>query len=412
MKDIDVAYERNSSALSSHSSITFKDLFVKMQTQNKVFHFYPAIMGFAGATMVLVIGGLNLPSASCAFALAAIGPFLAWLTISGNQNKSVHSIEAYLSAQQQFGQNMAPVWAGHIEASREQMEVAISALAERFAGIVDRLDDAVQASSMASESIENQGSGLVAVFANSERDLGLVVSSQKSSMASLTCMMEKVQGLNHFIKEMQDMATDVAKIAAQTNLLALNAAIEAARAGEQGRSFAVVAKEFRALSTQSGDTGKRIAEKVHTISIAITDACRAAEDSIREEGGSMQASETTIGSVLNEFRNITSALTESSQLLKDESVNIKSEVAEALVQLQFQDRVSQILTQVKTNIQQLPEFLAEHQQHCLESGELQPIDPTAMMTTMKNTYVMTEQHVIHEGGKAVKKEDESDITFF
>jgi len=306
---------------------------------------------------------------------------------------------------------MAPLWAGHIEASREQMDSAISALAERFAGIVDRLDDTVHASGMASGSIGDREGGLVAVFAKSERELGSVVSSQKISMASLTGMVQKVQGLNQFTGELQEMATDVAKIATQTNLLALNAAIEAARAGELGRSFAVVAKEFRALSIQSGDTGKRIAEKVRIISAAITETCSAAEASIQEEGSSMMASEAVIGSVLTGFRDITSALTESSKLLQDESVNIKSEVGDALVQLQFQDRVSQILTHVKTSIEHLPVFLAEHQQACLESGALRPLHATAMMADMKNTYVMKDQHAIHDGSKTVSQ-DNSDITFF
>jgi len=384
---------------------------VRKSSRSHLGHFYPVVMGFGGAAAVLVAGDWNWLSASLAIALAAAGVLLGWLTSAAKSDGTGHDLEAFLASQQEFGENMAPLWAGHIEASREQMDSAISALAERFAGIVDRLDDTVQASGMASGSIGDHEGGLVAVFAKSEKDLGSVVSSQKISMASLTGMVQKVQCLNQFTGELQEMATDVAKIATQTNLLALNAAIEAARAGEMGRSFAVVAKEFRALSIQSGDTGKRIAEKVRIISAAITETCSAAEASIQEEGGSMMASEAVIGSVLTGFRDITTALTESSKLLQDESVNIKSEVGEALVQLQFQDRVSQILTHVKTSIEHLPVFLAEHQQACLESGALRPLHATAMMADMKNTYVMKDQHAIHDGSKTVSQ-DNSDITFF
>jgi methyl-accepting chemotaxis protein len=373
--------------------------------------FYPAAMGLGGGASVIAVGDLNWVAASLAIALAAAGVIFSWLTAASGKDSAGNGLEAFLASQQEFGENMAPLWAGHIEASREQMDSAISALAERFAGIVDRLDDTVHASGMASGSIGDREGGLVAVFAKSERELGSVVSSQKISMASLTGMVQKVQGLNQFTGELQEMATDVAKIATQTNLLALNAAIEAARAGELGRSFAVVAKEFRALSIQSGDTGKRIAEKVRIISAAITETCSAAEASIQEEGSSMMASEAVIGSVLTGFRDITSALTESSKLLQDESVNIKSEVGDALVQLQFQDRVSQILTHVKTSIEHLPVFLAEHQQACLESGALRPLHATAMMADMKNTYVMKDQHAIHDGSKTVSQ-DNSDITFF
>jgi len=366
--------------------------------------------GFAGAVSTLVAGGLNGFSASLAVAVLVVGFIFVWLS-AGSGRESNGGIETYLASERQFGENMAPLWAAHIAASIEQMDMAISALAERFAGIVNKLDDAVHASSVASGSIGNRDGGLIAVFAKSEKELGSVVSSQKLSMESLNGMLEKVQGLNAFTKELQDMAADVAKIASQTNLLALNAAIEAARAGERGQSFAVVAKEFRALSIQSGETGKRMAEKAGTISAAIAAACSAAEASMQEGDGLMLSSEKTIGSVLDEFRNITTALTESSRLLQEESVNIKSEVGEALVQLQFQDRVSQILSQVKTSIERFPIFIAEHHQACAGAGTLQPLDPTAMMAEMKDRYVMKDQHAIHEGGEVTKR-DSTDITFF
>jgi methyl-accepting chemotaxis protein len=385
---------------------------VKNPTQILINNYYPAVLGVAGAIAVLIVGEWGWLTGGFAFALVASGVSLVFGSASTKQCNSVEAFDAYLAEQQKFGEAVAPVWAGHIESSREQMDAAISALSERFAGIVNKLDEAVHASSLASESIEGGGNSLVSVFSKSEKDLGSLVFAQKASLAGLMTMLEKVQGLNQFTKELHEMATDVAKIAAQANLLSLNAAIEAARAGgNQGRSFAVVATEFRNLSVQSGETGKRIAEKVRIISTAITDTCKAAEESMRDGGGSMSASESTISSVLNGFRNITEALTESSQLLKDESIHIKSEVGQALVQLQFQDRVSQILGNVKLNIEHLPIFLAEHHQECLESGELLPLDSVAMMQKMKTSYVMREQHAIHDGSKAVNQ-NSSEITFF
>ena len=375
---------------------------------------YPALLGAAGAIAVLIAGGLNWLSGSLAVLLLSGGFALGWIGSVRRAAANRRHMERYLSAEQNFGAQIAPVWAGHIETSRTQMEQSISALSGQFAEIVDRLDATVYTASRTTADIEDQGNGLVAVFARSETELNQVLSTQTAAMNSMNAMLENVEGLNQFTKQLEDMAMEVAKIAAQTNLLALNAAIEAARAGELGRGFAVVAKEFRMLSNQSGDTGKRITEMVGVISQAITNTCKVAQDSVQQEGSSMHSSEERIKGVLDGFRNITDALVQSGELLKQESISIKTEIGHSLVALQFQDRVGQILSQVKNNVEQFPQYLADHQQKCLEAGVFEPLDADAFMAEMKKTYVMSDQHLTHETGKVVKAgaKDDDEITFF
>jgi methyl-accepting chemotaxis protein len=371
---------------------------------------YPAALSAVGATAILIAGGLSWTGGILAAALAGFGAVAA-LRLNARDAAFRESVAAYLRSQKQFGEAVVPVWAGHIETSREQMETAISELSQDFSRIVDQLDAAVHSAGMATGSIEDRENGLVAVFDHSEKQLAEVVASQRMAMNSMTTMLDKVQGLDQFIAELQDMAGEVAKIAAQSNLLALNAAIEAARAGELGRGFAVVAKEFRMLSNQSGETGRHIAEKVGVISEAILSTCRAAEDSVRQEDGAMVESEHTISAVLAEFRKVTDALQESSRLLKDESVGIKDEIGQALVQLQFQDRVNQILTQVKANIEHLPAYLTQNSEQFSEGGDLLPLDAEPLLLEMKKNYVMSDQRAVHRGDKVTASND-TDITFF
>jgi len=383
-----------------------------MNRFNELRHGYwsPAAVALAGALSTCAVGWGQLPAMLFSGALLAAG-LAASFWLRRSQLQQIHAMSDYLEAQQQFSEQVAPVWGGHIESSREQMENAIVALSQRFSGIVDKLDQAVQTSRLETQEIESSDSGLVAVFARSEQQLSSVIASQRSAMTSMLAMLEKVQGLDRFIHELDDMATDVAKIAAQSNLLALNAAIEAARSGEHGRGFAVVAKEFRMLSNQSGETGKRIADKVRVISAAIVDTCAAVQASVKAEDGSMAEAEASIGSVLSSFKGVTDALMRSSNLLKDESVGIQSEIGEALVQLQFQDRVSQLLSHVKGNIEHFPEYLQQQRQESESLGRLQPPDPETYLAELKKTYVMADQHVIHSGG-LVAQADDTEITFF
>lgn len=371
---------------------------------------YPAALGLSGAIAVVSFGGLSWGSGVVAAALGAAGIVLGLRSAAAWQ-RSQQSIAHYIAGRQQFGEKLVPVWSGHIDSSIMQMESAVASLAERFSGIVGKLDDAVRASSGASGSVEDGHNGLVAVFASSQKELGSVIASLKSATVSKAAMLEKVQGLEQFISELKAMAAEVASIAAQTNLLALNAAIEAARAGEMGRGFAVVAKEVRMLSNLSAETGRRISEKVGVISEAIVATCEAAEESMRQEEHSMSASEATIGAVLNDFRSVTDALVRSSNLLKEESIGIKSEVGEALVQLQFQDRVSQIMSHIKHNIERLPDFLQQNCRRFDEDGTLQPLDAAELLAELEKTYAMAEERAVHDGRKPIQKQ-ESEITFF
>ena len=375
---------------------------------------YPSALGLAGAAAVLFGAGWSWSAWVLAALLAGAGIGLG-LYLAGRQAHLLESLDAYLLGTQQFGAQVAPIWGAHIESSRAQMESAINALSERFSGIVDRLDETVHAAGLATDGIEGGDDGMVAVFARSERQLGAIIVSQQAAMAGMVSMLEKVQGLNGFITELQEMAADVAKIAAQSNLLALNAAIEAARAGEMGRGFAVVAREFRMLSIQSGETGKQIADKVGTISAAIVATSRTVQESVSAEDGAMVTAAATIGTVLSDFRAITGALQHSGALLKDESIGIKSEVGEAMVQLQFQDRVSQMLTHVRGSIERLPAFLQQDRARYAQDGVLRPPDAEVLLADLKKTYAMAEQHRIHSGAKAVQgigNDSDNDITFF
>jgi methyl-accepting chemotaxis protein len=76
---------------------------------------------------------------------------------------------------------------------------------------------------------------------------------------------------------------------------------------------------------------------VRIVSAAINAVCQSAEQSAANENRAMIESQGTISNVLGEFRTVTDALVSSSSILKLESVGIKREVGEAIVQLQFQD---------------------------------------------------------------------------
>ncbi len=367
-------------------------------------------LGLLGAMAVLLIAGFSVSALGVAAVLGGAGVAIG-LWVARGQAQLLDEIQAYVAAQAEFTAEVVPIWKGHIEAPREQMETAVNALSEQFGGIVDKIDATIQATSMETDGLASGENSLAAVFGRNEAQLSALVAVQNDATARMDAMVTKVQGLNRFIAELQEMATDVDRIAQQTNLLALNAAIEAARAGEMGRGFAVVAKEFRMLSNQSGETGRRIAEKVTVISADIVETCDMVTGSVSQEESSLATSQATIAKVLADFKSVIDIFQHSTDVLKDESIGIQDQINQALVALQFQDRVSQILVQVIKNMELMPTVLSESQQAYVDTGVLEVADSQRVLSELQKTYVMADQHVIHQGGK-VAQQAASNISFF
>jgi len=357
------------------------------------------IVAVAASCVIVPLAGWQWHGWLFAALLLAGGAFAA-LRAAARQPAGPPATDEHLAGRRAFSTEVADVWTSHIDASRDQMETAVVALVERFSGIVTRLGQALDASGTA-----RSGDNIVDAFATSEKELRSLLDMLAGAAASKQQMLQKIEGLQEVTATLQKMAADVASIAWQTNLLALNAAIEAARAGEAGRGFAVVANEVRMLSNRSADAGKHIAEQVGRISVAIDVTCRAAGESMREETRAVQASGQMIGNVLGSLRGVTDALVASSDLLQRESAGIQAEVGDAIVQLQFQDRVSQILSHVRDNIARLPSWLDEQTQ----DGDL---DARTLLAELESTYAMAEERTLHKSTAKPAPQLAEDITFF
>ncbi|MCK4865810.1 MAG: hypothetical protein KAT06_10365 [Gammaproteobacteria bacterium] len=302
-----------------------------------------------------------------------------------------------------------------IESSRQQTEEAITMMSMRFGSLVGRLNSALDAAKLSNASVPAEDGSdstlLDNVFMNSRGQLSNVITNLAAALVNRKASFENLKELADDTAILKSMAEGVEKIASQTNLLALNAAIEAARAGEVGRGFAVVADEVRSLSIQSGETGRQITETIShftkSVETTMTEATKSMEkDLLLEEEGS-----STIKTVLTSLEWMTKGMSESSEILKKESLEIVQEVNEIIMSLQFQDRTSQILLHVVDGLNELPKIINEQMQ-MVANGEITEIKADEILNSLKLNYTTAEEVSLHNGESVSVQSESSDVELF
>lgn len=304
-----------------------------------------------------------------------------------------------------------PIWAKQVETGRAQTEEAIVSLTSRFADLSQRLQASVELSAAVTASDDGGNHGMVGLLDASQGALNEIGGSLKSAVQTMVAMKEQIVTLSQFTEELKEMAGDVSRIAAQTNLLAVNAAIEAARAGEAGRGFAVVAAEVRKLSNMSAETARQITAKVDAFNESISEVLSRSDEDARQEAAVAEGAERTISEVLEGFDSAARKLSESGDILRSESEAIRAEIDNVLVSLQFQDRVSQILTHVRHDLDRLHTYLHQRQWRAADGQPLPEIDTQAWLEHLSATYTTMEQRDNH-AGRQQGASNASQITFF
>jgi len=367
-------------------------------------HFYLAAIFLIVAAVVLTHFGFNW------FGLALLLLTIVPIHLQHNQSKNLQDELIFAKqkpAQEDENYHIAddaltsalqeilPVWKNQIESAVNQSTTAINDLSSQFMSITDNISVAIDITSSgpsdgerfsATNSVQQSSDKIKDDLENLKDTLISISHIENSSL-------ENIKSLSTFMDQLTKMAGEVEALAEQTNLLALNAAIEAARAGDQGRGFAVVADEVRSLANQSKGTGENIRKKIDTIGETVEHILNRAIKSAESEEAMANQAEEIIHEVIVQHKLTTYTLAESDKLLVNMSQQIQQEVANVIVELQFQDRVSQKLRHIEENIDEAKAVIANSQ--TLDAkGRIEEF--SQLPTKLQSSYTMEEERDAHK----------------
>ena len=333
------------------------------------------------------------------------------LVVQQSEREQISRLTLVNNNYQQLLQELLPLWRRQTELATHQLEESVNELVNRFSSIHDRLQNAVGASRATAGDMQGNG-GLSGVIQFADSELGQMLQTLSKAIQHRDELLREITELSKITDELRSMGSEVAGIASQTNLLALNAAIEAARAGEYGRGFAVVADEVRTLSSRSGETGSRIGKRIEQANATLQKTLDRTAEFAKQDDARLAQSESAVQEVLNQFRHSGERIMDSARALEEESAVVQHNVEEVLVNLQFQDRVNQILSHVTGDMEKFVSMLREQQASLARGENIRTIDVNAWLNDVRKSYTTLEQVAAHKGQANVKKPEESQITFF
>src|SRR3954469_8040455 len=112
--------------------------------------YYPLAVGLLGGATVLGFGHSagHVVVTAIATILSGVGALASWhlsrhlgggpdTVRAPGQGEVVEQLGSSVRGWQRFWHQVIPVWAGHLQSSKGQLETAVGSLTQRFAGIVE-----------------------------------------------------------------------------------------------------------------------------------------------------------------------------------------------------------------------------------------------------------------------------------
>ena len=343
----------------------------------------PLMLGALAFLLLVVVARASVASVVCGVVLLATAVWVGRLLARAHAaavDAATQAAAAPVGNMRDLCAQTLPVWQRQVDTSRGTADAAVAEITRTFAGITEKLEKVLESSHLMDAGMTDGRDGVLGTIARSGADLDGLVDALRQLQDSKDSM---VRDIGVQAASLRENAAEVRGIAMQTRILTLNAAIEAARAGEAGAPFAVIVGDMRQLAARTAETSEQISKQTEVLNAAVETAFRESKDKDGADGTSIARAQEVIRGVVASFQSMTDCLAEAIESMEQERGDVRGEISNALMALQFQDRVSQILSHVSHGMGLLTARLS--------AGTLRESDVKDWLAEMSAAYTTNEE---------------------
>ena len=303
----------------------------------------------------------------------------------------INAVASYTNELERLLLSISPILSLHVMDSRESTEQEIISLANRFSEMANALQQIV-------ESTDDRLEGrphfhLDSVINDCHVLLQSVLESLRQNQQQKDNVMTELQQLVGYIHNLP-----ITSALAQNLHLKLLALSEAEG---QMPDFAVITRN---LASDAIEIDQQLSNKLNEIKAKVNAALMASEHSVQADDVILSQAEANIDQILSHLNLASKHYHDNIKALRNNAEQIRQEINEVLIALQFQDRVSQILTQVENNLLNLQKTIETiQQQGTNRDGNMLQVD-AAVEHIEENYKSVNSQHRMPD--------DSDDLTFF
>ena len=299
----------------------------------------PLMLGALAFLLLVVLVRASVASVVCGVVLLATAVWVGRLLARAHAaavDAATQAAAAPVGNMRDLCAQTLPVWQRQVDTSRGTADAAVAEITRTFAGITEKLEKVLESSNLMDAGMTDGRDGVLGTIARSGADLDGLVDALRQLQDSK----------DNMVRDIGVQAASLRENAAEARILTLNAAIEAARAGEAGAPFAVIVGDMRQLAARTAETSEQISKQTEVLNAAVETAFRESKDKDGADGTSIARAQEVIRGVVASFQSMTDCLAEAIESMEQERGDVRGEISNALMALQFQDRVSQILSHV------------------------------------------------------------------